>query len=256
MGEWLSGVFSNPAVLSAIKVTFEMAFASTLISAVLGVAIGLWLKNHVFTGKKAVVRINRTLLGVPPVVIGLLVYLLTMRGGPLGPLSLLFTVRGMVLAQVLIITPIISGMVFSYAESAVPAIRAFARTMGADKKQTDRLIISELRNEIYFCIITGFGRAISEVGSVMLVGGNIKGHTRTMTTMNSLLKSQGIYSEGIGLGVLLLIMAFILQTLGDYVRKEQIRDENYCAPEENRKNGSVHRRSENRKRTGARACRT
>jgi tungstate transport system permease protein len=150
-----------------------------------------------------------------------------MRGGPLGPLSLLFTVKGMVLSQVLIITPIISGMVFSYAESAVPAIRAFAKTMGADKKQTDKLIISELRNEIYFCIITGFGRAISEVGSVMLVGGNIKGHTRTMTTMISLLKSQGIYSEGIGLGVLLLIMAFILQTLSDYVRKEQIRDENY-----------------------------
>jgi tungstate transport system permease protein len=194
---------------------------------VLGVAIGLWLQNHDFTGKKAVVRINRTLMGVPPVVIGLLVYLLTMRGGPLGPLSLLFTVRGMVLAQVLIITPIISGMVFSYAESAVPAIRAFAKTMGANKGQTDRLILSELRNEIYFCIITGFGRAISEVGSVMLVGGNIKGHTRTMTTMISLLKSQGIYSEGIGLGVLLLIMAFILQTMGDYVRKEQIRDENY-----------------------------
>ena len=227
MIEWLRGVFTDPAVLSAIKVTFEMAFASTLVSAVLGVAIGLWLQNHEFAGKKVVVRINRTLMGVPPVVIGLLVYLLTMRGGPLGPLALLFTVKGMILAQVLIITPIISGMVFSYAESTVPAIKAFAKTVGADKKQTDRLILSELRNEIYFCIITGFGRAISEVGSVMLVGGNIKGHTRTMTTMISLLKSQGIYSEGIGLGLLLLIMAFILQTLSDSVRKEQIRDENY-----------------------------
>ena len=227
MIDWLRGVFTNPAVLSAIKVTFEMAFASTLISSVIGVAFGLWLQSHEFAGKKVVIRINRTLMGAPPVVIGLIVYLLTMRGGPLGPLSLLFTVGGMILAQTLIITPIISGMVYSYAESAVPAIRAFARTMGADKRQTDRLIISELRNEIYFCIITGFGRAISEVGSVMLVGGNIKGHTRTMTTMISLLKSQGIYSEGIGLGLLLLIMAFILQSLADHVRKEQIRDENY-----------------------------
>lgn len=224
---WLRGVFTDPAVLSAIKVTFEMAFASTLISAVLGTASGLWLQNHEFAGKKTVVRINRTLMGVPPVVIGLLVYMLTMRGGPLGPLALLFTVKGMILAQVLIITPIISGMVFSYAEAAVPEIRNFAKTMGADKRQTDRLILSELRNEIYFCIITGFGRAISEVGSVMLVGGNIKGHTRTMTTMISLLKSRGIYSEGIGLGVLLLVMAFILQTLADHVRKEQIRDENF-----------------------------
>ncbi len=227
MIEWLKSVFTNPAVLSAIEVTFGMAFSSTLISALLGVIFGLWLQNHDFPGKKAVVRINRTLMGVPPVVIGLLVYMLTMRGGPLGPLSLLFTVRGMVIAQVLIITPIISSMVFSYAESTVPEIRAFARTMGADKRQTEWLVLSELRNEIYFCVITGFGRAISEVGSVMLVGGNIKGHTRTMTTMISLLKSQGIYSEGIGLGMLLLMMAFILQTLGDYVRKEQIRDENY-----------------------------
>ena len=227
MIDWLRGVFTNPAVLSAIRVTFEMAFASTLISSVIGVAFGLWLQSHEFAGKKVLIRINRTLMGAPPVVIGLIVYLLTMRGGPLGPLSLLFTVRGMILAQVLIITPIISGMVYSYAESAVPAIRAFAITMGADRRQTDRLILSELRNEIYFCIITGFGRAISEVGSVMLVGGNILGRTRTMTTMISLLKSQGIYSEGIGLGILLLIMAFILQTLADHVRKEQIRDENY-----------------------------
>ena len=227
MINWLTEVFSNPAVLSAIRVTFIMAFASTLISAAIGIAAGLWLQNHNFPGKRIVIRINRTLMGVPPVVIGLLVYLLTMRGGPLGPLSLLFTVKGMILAQVLIITPIISGMVFSYADSAVPEIRAFAKTMGANKRQTDRLILAELRNELYFCIITGFGRAISEVGSVMLVGGNIKGHTRTMTTMISLLKSQGIYSEGIGLGLLLLIIAFILQTIGDYLRKEQVRDENY-----------------------------
>lgn len=224
---WIKGVFSNPAVMSAIRVTFIMAFSSTLISAVIGIATGLWLQKHNFIGKRVVIRINRTLMGVPPVVMGLLVYLLTMRGGLLGPLSLLFTVKGMVLAQVLIITPIISGMVYSYADSAVPAIRAFAKTMGANERQTDRLILSELRNELYFCIITGFGRAISEVGSVMLVGGSIKEHTRTMTTMISLLKSQGIYSEGIGLGMLLLLIAFILQSLGDFVRKEAIRDENY-----------------------------
>ena len=227
MPDWIRGVFSNPAVQSAVRVTFIMAFASTAISSGIGIAAGLWLQEHNFFGKRVIIRINRTLMGVPPVVIGLLVYLLTMRGGPLGPLSLLFTVRGMILAQVLIITPIISGMVYSYAAGAVPAIQEFAITMGADKRQTNRLIISELRNEIYFCIIAGFGRAISEVGSVMLVGGNIKGHTRTMTTMISLLKSQGIYSEGIGLGLMLLLIAFILQTLGDYLRKEEVRNENY-----------------------------
>lgn len=84
---WIRGVFSNPAVQSAVKVTFIMAFASTAISSVIGIAAGLWLQKHNFLGKRVIIRINRTLMGVPPVVIGLLVYLLTMRGGPLGPVS-------------------------------------------------------------------------------------------------------------------------------------------------------------------------
>ncbi|MGI6721030.1 MAG: ABC transporter permease [Anaerovoracaceae bacterium] len=204
-----------------------MAVFATSISAVLGIAFGLFLERHEFFAKKAVVRINRTLMGVPPVVVGLIVYLLTMHAGPLGPLNMLFTIPGMVLAQVLIITPIISGMIFSYASSAAPQIRVFARSMGATKSQTSRLVISELRNEIYFCIVTGFGRSISEVGSVMLVGGNIEGSTRTMTTAISLLKSQGIFTQGIGLGVLLLVMAFVLQSLADAFQKGRITDENY-----------------------------
>lgn len=227
MIDWCIDVFSDAAVQSAVRVTFEMAFFSTLISSVIGVAFGLWLQRHDFKGKFFVVRLNRTLMGVPPVVVGLVVYLLTMRKGPLGSLALLFTVKGMILAQILIITPIISGMVYSYAGAGVPQIRVFARTVGASSRQTNRLILSELRNEIYFCIITGFGRAISEVGSVMLVGGNIKGQTRTMTTAISLLKSQGIYTEGIGLGLMLLVMAFLLQWAADALRKEGVRDENY-----------------------------
>ena len=120
-----------------------------------------------------------------------------------------------------------AALKYLMAHNAIITTASLAKTMGANERQTDCLILSELRNELYFCIITGFGRAISEVGSVMLVGGNIKEHTRTMTTMISLLKSQGIYSEGIGLGMLLLLIAFILQSLGDFVRKEAIRDENY-----------------------------
>ena len=99
--------------------------------------------------------------------------------------------------------------------------------MGADERQTNQLIIKELKNEIYFSILTGFGRSISEVGAVMLVGGNIKYSTRTMTTAISLLKSQGIFEEGIILGVLLLWLSFILQSLMDYLRKEEGKHENY-----------------------------
>lgn len=225
--EWLINVFSDSAVLEAIKVTFTLAFTATAISSVFGIIFGLLLEHFSFPGKKVVVRINRTLMGVPPVVVGLLVYLLLMRRGPLGSLQLLFTVPGMIIAQVLIITPIISGMIYSYARRSVPKIRAFAVTMGAGKWQTSKLILSELRREIYFCMVTGFGRSISEVGAVMLVGGNIKGRTRTMTTTISLLKSQGIFTEGVALGIALLVMAFVLQCLCDFFQKEEGQDENY-----------------------------
>ena len=230
MSEFLIGVenfFANVGALDAIRVTLIMAISSTLISAVFGVAIGLLLERHDFSGKRLIIRINRTLMGVPPVVIGLLVYLLLMRRGPLGSLSLLFTIRGMILAQTLIITPIISGTVYAHAARTAPSIRQFARTMGASKWQTNLLLIQEMKHEIYFAIVTGFGRSISEVGAVMLVGGNIKGSTRTMTTAISLLKSQGIFTEGVTLGILLLVMAFILQWMADYFREEETFDENH-----------------------------
>ena len=119
------------------------------------------MEKHEFKGKGLVVRINRTLMGAPPVVIGLLTYILLRKKGPLGDLRWVFTIKGMVVAQTLIITPIICGMVYSYLVRTAPKIRAFAKTMGADKWQTDRLILSEIKNEIYFSIVTGFGRSIS-----------------------------------------------------------------------------------------------
>lgn len=225
--DFFENIFSNVGALDAIKTTLILSFSSTTISALLGIPLGLLLERHDFVGKKIIVRINRTLMGVPPVIIGLLVYLLLMRKGPLGSLNMLFTIKGMILAQVLIITPIISGLVYSYVDKRADIIRAFAKTMGANESQTNLLILKEIKNEIYFSIVTGFGRSISEVGAVMLVGGNIKGSTRTMTTAISLLKSQGIFEEGIFLGIILLLIAFILQSLGDYLRKEERSYENY-----------------------------
>ena len=223
----INEIFSDVGVYDAIRVTFQMALTSTFISTVLGIISGLALERFSFPGKRLVIRINRTLMGVPPVVVGLIVYMLTMRRGPLGSLELLFTVKGMILAQTIIITPIICGMVYTYGNKTAPEVRTFAKTMGAGRLQTNLLILKEMKHEIYFAIVSGFGRSISEVGAVMLVGGNIKGHTRTMTTAISLLKSQGIFTEGLTLGVLLLIMAFLLQCLVDFLRKESKEYENY-----------------------------
>lgn len=224
---WFATCFTDEAILSAIKVTLQMAVCSCLISSVLGIGLGLFLERFNFPGKKIIIRFNRTLMGMPPVVAGLLVYMLLMRRGPLGFLGWLFTIKGMVLAQALIITPIITGMIHQYAVSKAPAIREFCQTMGASRWQTTWTILKEMRHDIYFCIVTGFGRSISEVGSVMLVGGNIKGRTRTMTTAISLLKSQGIFTEGIALGAVLLVMAFIIQWMCDFLRREEGGHENY-----------------------------
>ena len=217
----------NIGMLDSIKVTLIMSFFSTLISSVLGVLLAILLEKHDFKGKKLVVRINRTLMGAPPVVIGLVTYMLLRKKGPLGDLRWVFTIKGMIVAQTLIITPIICGMVYSYLVRTAPKIRAFAKTMGADKWQTNLLILKEIKNEIYFSIISGYGRSISEVGAVMLVGGNIKNRTRTMTTAISTLKSAGEFEAGIVLGIILMIMAFVVQTVADWLRKEAVEGENY-----------------------------
>lgn len=224
---WFTECFTDTAILSAIRVTFQMALCSCLISSALGITLGMLLERFDFRGKKLLIRINRTLMGMPPVVAGLLVYLLLMRRGPLGMLGWLFTIKGMVCAQTLIITPVVIGMVHQHMVTKAPPIREFCMTMGAGSWMTTKTILKELRHDIYFCVITAFGRSISEVGSVMLVGGNIKGRTRTMTTAISLLKSRGIFTEGIALGLVLLVMAFCIQLLCDYLRKEENFGENY-----------------------------
>ena len=226
LSQFFSEFFGTIGVVDSIRVTVIMSFWSTLIASALGIFLGLLLERKQFPGKRAVVRVNRTLMGAPPVVIGLLAYMLLRKKGPLGDLRWVFTIQGMVFAQVLIITPIICGMVYSYAVRTAPAIRAFAKTMGASRRQTNQLLLREMRQELYFAVVSGYGRSISEVGAVFLVGGNIKNNTRTMTTAISTLKGAGDYYEGIFLGVVLMLMAFVVQTLADRFRKEEAGDEN------------------------------
>ena len=216
----------NFETLGIIGVTLKMSLASTFIASILGIALGLLLEKSRFPGKRIAVRLCRTLMGTPPVVAGLVVYLLLMRRGPFGSWALLFTVQAMVIAQVLIITPIITGMIYTYASRSAPVIRSFARTMGADRFQTQILCIREMSGEIYFAVVSAFSRAISEVGAVMIVGGNIQNKTRTMTTAISLLRNTGDFGQGITLGIMLLIIAFLLQSLSDHFRGEKMPEEN------------------------------
>ena len=204
-----------------------MSFTSTLIASVLGILLGFFLEAKRFPGNKIAVRLCRTLMGTPPVVAGLIVYILLMRRGPFGSWGLLFSVEAMVIAQVLIITPIIAGMLHTNASRFAPSIRNFAKIMGANSFQTQILLVKEMRSEIYFAIITAFSRAISEVGAVMIVGGNIQNRTRTMTTAIAMLRNTGDFEQGISLGILLLIIAFILQSLSDFFKPGEIPEENF-----------------------------
>lgn len=199
--------------------TLRVTLPSASISALLGASLGLSLERARFRGKRWVVRIVRTLMGAPPVVVGLVVYLLFMRRGALGFFDLLFTVPAMIVAQVLVIAPIVCGMVHSAAEQKAQAIRAFAASMGANRPQTRRLLVRELRADVYFAALTGFGRAMSEVGAVMIVGGNIQGKTRTMTTSIALLRNRGEYGDAIAMGALLLLIAFAIQWGADALRR-------------------------------------
>jgi len=215
-------------VLSIIGLTMRMTILSTTISTIIGVPLGLWLDRASFPGKNIFVIINRTLMASPPVVVGLIVFMIFMRNGPLGFMGLLFTFEAMVIAQVILLTPIICGIVYTASHRNSERIRVFAVTMGANRLQTQFLLIKELSNEIFFAIIAGFGRAMSEVGAIMIVGGNIRHHTRTMTTSISLLRNRGELEQAILLGIILMAIALMVQIAADFLRKrEQRTDENY-----------------------------
>jgi len=211
-----------------ILLTMRMTLTSTAISAILGIPFGLWLSKVEFPGKRLIVSINRTLMGTPPVVVGLVVFLLFMRTGPFGAFRLLFTLEAMIIAQVILITPIISGVVYTAAARNGDRIRSFAFTIGAGKLQTQILLIKELGNEIFFAVITGFGRAMSEVGAIAIVGGNIRNITRTMTTTIALDINRGFRDQAILLGIVLMIIAFAVQITADILRRKERRvDENF-----------------------------
>lgn len=229
MGYWLEttlGFEMNNEIMKIILLTIKLAFYSTILSTVLGILLGIFLEKTEFYGKKVIIRINHTLMGVPPVVVGLIVYLLLMRRGPFGKWGMLFTFQAMVIAQTMIITPIVSGMVYRIYDKRAPQIRNFAKSMGANRWQTFSLLLKEMRNDLYFVFVTGFGRSISEVGAVMIAGGNIQNKTRTMTTAISLMRNKGDFSEAITMGIVLLVISFIIQWLADFFRREEISVEN------------------------------
>ncbi len=183
-----------------------------LISTVIGIPLGSWLGLSRFLGRRLVIAFLYTGMGFPPVVVGLFVYLLLSRSGPLGSLGWLFTPRAMIVAQTIIAFPLVAGFTMAAVMGVDPNLRQQVLSLGATPWQTTLAILSEAKVGVVVSIIAGFGSIISEVGAVMLVGGNIAGSTRVLTTAIVLETRQGAFDLAITLGIILLSLSFLANT--------------------------------------------
>ncbi|UCF73937.1 MAG: ABC transporter permease [Deltaproteobacteria bacterium] len=204
-------------VLLSLKVSTIAIFLSSLT----GVPVGFFIGVSEFWGKKLLVTIFNTLMAFPTVVVGLLVYSFISRQGPLGPLGLLFTPRAMVIGQFILATPIIVALTISATQGIDPRVKITAMTLGAGPLRTAVTILSEARFALMAAVVAGFGRVIAEVGCAMMVGGNIRGYTRTMTTAIALETAKGEFAFGLALGFILLAVAFSVNLLLHWLQSKR-----------------------------------
>lgn len=202
-----------------IATTLKMSFFSTAISCLIGIPLGALIESRAFKGKAFVKRIIHTLIGLPPVVAGLIVYMLFTHYGPFGKLGILFTVKVMVVAQVFLITPLVIALTSSIVSGNTKQIKETAIGLNLSKASIMTLYITENKNAIMSVILTAFGRAIAEVGAVSLVGGNIQFKTRVMTTAIMLETNKGNFSFALALGIILLIIAFVINTIASFIER-------------------------------------
>lgn len=196
-------------VFLSLKVSGLAIILAALISIPLGTVIGLKPEKKT----SLINKIIFTFMGMPPVVAGLIIYLLLSRQGPLGVLGLLYTPTAMIIAQVFLASPIIIGLTMVGIRAKGPEVEETARSLGAGPRMITWTVIKESRYALLGAVITGFGRIIAEVGAVMIVGGNIAGHTRVMTTAITLETRRGNFELAIGLGLILLLLSFAVNTI-------------------------------------------
>ena len=204
---WHLLVTLDPRVLSATAVSLRVSLAATLASAVLGMPVGFWVAAREFRGRHVVEVCLRTLTALPTVVVGLLTYALLSRSGPLGALRLLYTQGAMVLGETVLVTPLMATLAMAVVAGADPRIEETALTLGASRLRAALTVLAEMRRGVLAALVTGFGRLISELGIALMVGGNIRDATRTMTTAIALESSKGEFALGFALGLILLAVA-------------------------------------------------
>ena len=205
-------------VAGITMLTLRVTFTATALAAVLGITVGYWLGVREFRGRRLVVALANTGMGLPPVVVGIVVALLLSRGGPLGSFEFLYTPGAIIAAQTVIAFPIIAGLTAAGIQGLHADMLLQIRAMAAGPARTAWLVLREVRVSLMAAVLAGFGGAVSEVGASMMVGGNIEGQTRVLTTAAVLETSRGNFGTALWLGAILLVLAFGVNLAGTIIQ--------------------------------------
>jgi tungstate transport system permease protein len=209
----------DQTLFGIIVLSLKVSGSALVISTAIGLPAGAVLGLKRFTGRDLAISGVNTLMGLPPVVVGLFVYLLLSRKGPLGFMGLLYSPTAMIVAQTILALPIVTALCHSAIMNVDPIIRQAARTLGATSGQETLAVIREARYGILSAIIAAFGRVMAEVGAILIVGGNIAGYTRVMTTTIALETDKGNFELALALGIILLTISFIINAALHGVQK-------------------------------------
>ena len=213
-------VFGGDAeVWSITWLSLEISGAATLISLIIGIPLGIVLAMTRFAGRSMAVAVINTGMGLPPVVVGLFISILFWRSGPLGFMELIYTTTAMIIAQVIIALPIVAGLTMASFQSLDPNLALQLFGIGASRLQVLWLLCKEARLPLLAAVMAGFGGVISEVGASMMVGGNIRGETRVLTTATVLETGKGNFDVAIALSLILLALAFALNSALTYIQQ-------------------------------------
>lgn len=204
---------ADPEVVGIAALSLRVAVLSTLLACLIGVPVGFAMGTTRFWGRRAALTVTNTMLAFPTVVIGLLVWGLLARQGPLGGLGLLYTWWAIVIAEVVLAAPIAAALTAAAVQGVDPRVRRTARTLGAGPFRTHLAVASEARYALMAALVVAFGRVLAEVGAAMMVGGNIRAHTRTLTTAVALATSQGDFGLAMALGLVLIALALTVNVL-------------------------------------------
>jgi tungstate transport system permease protein len=210
----------DQTLFGIIMLSLKVSGSALAIATAIGLPAGALLGLKRFPGRDLAISLTNTFMGLPPVVVGLFVYLLLSRKGPLGFMGLLYSPSAMVVAQTILALPIITALCHSAIVNVDPIIRLSARTLGATPGQETIAVIREARYGILSAVIAAFGRVMAEVGSILIVGGNIAGYTRVMTTTIALETDKGNFELALALGIILLSISFIINAALHSVQRQ------------------------------------